>query len=125
MAIARGLVVTGLAVWALSAGTGAVTADDDGKKVAIRDDCDPDDPAYDATDGCTLEEGDVTFAEFFAESGPTSGPKAASVPLRSASHRRRPRLTCLQVKRRRSVDSAKAITASSAASTPGCVRSSR
>lgn len=79
MAMVRGLVVTSLAVWGVSADTITVTADDEGKKVVIRDDCDPDDPQYDATGGCTLEDGDVTFAEFFAESGPTSNPKAASV----------------------------------------------
>jgi plastocyanin len=34
------------------------------KKVKIRDDCDPADPAWDATNGCTLRGGDVTFDEF-------------------------------------------------------------
>lgn len=78
-AIARGLMLTALAVWAVSADTVTVTADDEGKKVAIRDDCDPDDPAYDPTGGCELKDGDVTFAEFFAESDLASNPGAASV----------------------------------------------
>lgn len=44
-------------------------AADDNHKIAIRDDCDPDDPAWNATGGCTLEKGDVTTAEFFVELG--------------------------------------------------------
>lgn len=79
MAIVRGLVVTGIAMWAVSVGTVTVSADDDGKNVAIRDDCDPEDPAYDPSGGCELKDGDVTFAEFFNESNLTSSPKAASV----------------------------------------------
>ena len=36
-------------------------------KIAILDNCDPNDPAWDPTGGCTLKpkDGDVTFAEFF------------------------------------------------------------
>jgi plastocyanin len=34
--------------------------------VVLRDDCDPTDPAWTPTGGCTLSEGDVTFAEFNA-----------------------------------------------------------
>ena len=36
----------------------------DGHHVAIRDECDPDDPAWAPTGGCTLNHGDVSFAEF-------------------------------------------------------------
>lgn len=79
MRAARGLVVSGIAAWTLSAGTPTVEADDQGQKVTMRDDCDPDDPLWIPTDGCTLKDGDVTNAEFFAESGPMSGPLAASV----------------------------------------------
>jgi plastocyanin len=36
-------------------------------KISMLDDCDPTDPAWDPTGGCTLKvkDGDVTFAEFF------------------------------------------------------------
>jgi plastocyanin len=37
------------------------------RKIAIRDDCDPRDPAWAPTGGCLLRRGDVTFAEFNAE----------------------------------------------------------
>jgi hypothetical protein len=45
------------------------SADDRGKgnndkKIAVRDDCDPADPAWAPTGGCTLRGGVVTFAEF-------------------------------------------------------------
>jgi hypothetical protein len=33
-------------------------------KVVLRDDCDPRDPGWTPTGGCTLSEGDVTLAEF-------------------------------------------------------------
>jgi plastocyanin len=36
-------------------------------KIAIRDDCDPSDPAWAPSGGCVLKGGDVTFAEFGAE----------------------------------------------------------
>ena len=69
-----------LSAWLPGGGlTQAVRADDGKEKVAIRDDCDPADPLWAPTGGCSLEDGDVTNAEFFAESGPASGPLAASV----------------------------------------------
>jgi len=34
------------------------------KRIAVLDDCDPDDPAWAPTGGCTLKKGDVTAAEF-------------------------------------------------------------
>ena len=65
--IAGGLALMALAAWGVTAGTGTAAADDEGKKVAIRDDCDPEDPAWTPTGGCTLKDGDVTEAEFTAE----------------------------------------------------------
>ena len=41
-------------------------ADQDGR-IAMRDDCDPTDPAWAPTGGCLLRRGDVRFAEFAAE----------------------------------------------------------
>jgi hypothetical protein len=38
-----------------------------GRSIAIRDDCDPNDPAWNPTGGCKLRRGDVTFAEFLEE----------------------------------------------------------
>ncbi|MGQ0714784.1 MAG: cupredoxin domain-containing protein [Gemmatimonadaceae bacterium] len=46
------------------------------RQIAIRDDCDPRDPAWAPTGGCLLRRGDVTFAEFAAEN---NSPLAASV----------------------------------------------
>jgi plastocyanin len=45
-------------------------------RIAIRDDCDPRDPAWAPTGGCLLRRGDVTFAEFSAE---LNSPLALSV----------------------------------------------
>ena len=52
-----------------------MAGDDNGGKIAIRDDCDPTDPGWAPTGGCTLKDGDVGTAEFFAEltSVPASG----------------------------------------------------
>jgi len=36
------------------------------RQIAIRDDCDPRDPNWASVGGCTLEEGDLTLAEFNA-----------------------------------------------------------
>jgi plastocyanin len=44
---------------------GAMTASAD--RVKLLDDCDPRDSAWAPTGGCSLEKGDVTFAEFNAE----------------------------------------------------------
>ena len=44
------------------------TADEDrNRKIAIRDDCDPDDPTWAPTGGCSLPDGDVNRAEFNGE----------------------------------------------------------
>lgn len=52
--------------------------DDDGQdaRIAIRDDCDPRDPAWAPTGGCLRRRGDVNFAEFSAE---LNSPLALSV----------------------------------------------
>jgi plastocyanin len=43
----------------------AGTAASDGpRKISVRDDCDPTDPAWAETGGCVLPDGEVTFAEF-------------------------------------------------------------
>jgi plastocyanin len=42
------------------------SASSDGHHVAILDECDPDDPAWAPTGGCSLNHGDVTAAEFNA-----------------------------------------------------------
>jgi plastocyanin len=70
-----------LSAWLPGGGaTVGVRADDgDQKKILIRDDCDPADPAWAPSGGCALEDGDVDNAEFLAESNLTSGPLAASV----------------------------------------------
>ena len=44
-----------------------LAADDHNRKIAIRDDCDPDDPGWTPSGGCSLEKGDVGFAEFGVE----------------------------------------------------------
>jgi plastocyanin len=41
-------------------------ASDGSRKIVMRDDCDPTDPAWTPTGGCVLPDGDVTFAEFSA-----------------------------------------------------------
>jgi plastocyanin len=46
------------------------------RNIAMRDDCDPRDPAWTPTGGCTLRRGVVTFAEFNAEN---NSPLAAAV----------------------------------------------
>jgi plastocyanin len=48
------------------AGYRGASASSDGHHVAILDECDPSDPAWAPTGGCTLKHGDVSFAEFQA-----------------------------------------------------------
>jgi plastocyanin len=66
----RKSIVVALLVGAWGMGAAVAVADDKDKKdekkakVEIRDDCDPKDPAWAPTGGCTLKGGDVTFAEF-------------------------------------------------------------
>jgi len=48
-------------------GLAATTGSADGRKaIAVLDECDPGDPDWAPTGGCTLEDGDVNFAEFQA-----------------------------------------------------------
>ena len=68
--IALTLLVAGMATGSLVAPwTKPVIADDDdnNRKITLRDDCDPTDPAWNATGGCKLERGDVNQAEFRGE----------------------------------------------------------
>jgi plastocyanin len=63
------LLVLGAATFA--AATHAGSSDDSGaKRIAIEDDCDPNDPAWGPVGGCMHERGDVNFAEFGAEMTP-------------------------------------------------------
>jgi plastocyanin len=71
------VLVAALATAAYAAATPAGPADADaGKTIAMRDDCDPTDPAWNAVGGCALKRGDVTLAEFAAEN---DSPLALSV----------------------------------------------
>lgn len=67
-------------VWTM--GAAVAMADDEKKaKVNVRDDCDPNDPAWDPTGGCTLRGGDVTFDEFgLLLFSPLSGPSIIGHP---------------------------------------------
>ncbi len=49
-------------------------AADSENRIAMRDDCDPRDPAWAPTGGCALEEGDVDNAEFRQELSSTLAP---------------------------------------------------
>jgi plastocyanin len=58
------MLVLGLSVlWAMGSSID-VAADHDGVDIAIKDNCDPDDPGWAPTGGCLLKRGDVTLAEF-------------------------------------------------------------
>jgi plastocyanin len=57
-----------------SSSTKPLAADDHNRKIAIRDECDPRDAGWAPTGGCTLEEGDVSFAEFGVELQSTLAP---------------------------------------------------
>jgi hypothetical protein len=60
------------------AGRNASSRDDDSgpARVAMRDDCDPNDAAWNPTGGCTLNRGSVTLAEFNTELSSALGPMA-------------------------------------------------
>jgi plastocyanin len=68
-AAAAALLLLGLAA-ATAAGTYAARGSDDNspgdRNVAMRDDCDPADPAWAPTGGCLRKRGNVTFADFIA-----------------------------------------------------------
>jgi len=76
--VGLGLLVAGIAAaFAMDAWKAKpVIADDDDARITIRDDCDPTDPGWDPTGGCTLREGDVSFGEF---NGELDSPLAAAV----------------------------------------------
>jgi len=90
----KGVVVALLVgAWAVA---GVATADEgkDEKKAQVRvlDDCDPADPAWNATGGCTLRGGTVTEAEFLtllfsplSAGAPSDIPRGDWLPLISAS----------------------------------------
>ena len=76
MVLLLGMGVVAAAVAVSAARTKPLLADsDEGKKVVMRDDCDPDDPAW-APVGCALTRGDVDVAEF---NGERSSPLSLSV----------------------------------------------
>jgi hypothetical protein len=58
---------------ASASGAGSSNRDSDGpggrRYIAMKDDCDPSDPAWAPTGGCLLKRGNVTFAEFVEETG--------------------------------------------------------
>lgn len=59
------------------AGVASLNGEDSGPaSVAIRDDCDPSDPGWNATGGCLLNRGSVTVAEFNTELSSILGPTA-------------------------------------------------
>ncbi len=59
------LLTIGAAVFAMT--TPAGSSNDPAAKIAIEDDCDPNDPAWNAVGGCTQKRGDVSLAEFAGE----------------------------------------------------------
>jgi hypothetical protein len=70
-------VLLGLAATVFAATTTAGGSDNDfARKVAIEDDCNPNDPAWNNVGGCTQEQGDVSLAEF---AGENDSPLAAAV----------------------------------------------
>jgi hypothetical protein len=70
------LLATGTATVLVATAFGGSDGGSGGRQIAIRDDCDPRDPAWNPTGGCKLRRGDVTFAEFREE---LVSPLAASV----------------------------------------------
>jgi plastocyanin len=70
------LLALGAAAFAAATPAGRSGDDTESKRIAIRDDCDPRDPAWAPTGGCALDRGDVSFAEFVEE---TSSPLSLSV----------------------------------------------
>ena len=70
-------VLLGLIAAVFAATTPAGSSDNDsGKRIAIKDDCDPTDPSWNMVGGCALKKGDVSLAEF---AGENDSPLAAAV----------------------------------------------
>ena len=70
------LLALGAAAVAAATPAGRSDEDSSGRHIAIRDDCDPRDPAWNAVGGCALKRGDVSFGEFLGE---LDSPLAATV----------------------------------------------
>jgi hypothetical protein len=68
------LLAVGTAVWATATALGD-DGSSGGRQITIRDDCDPNDPAWNPLGGCALRRGDVTVEEFDEE---LASPLAAS-----------------------------------------------
>ncbi len=86
--IALALLVIGIAValslgpWRTRAVKAAASEGEGEDQIAIRDDCDPTDPAFAPTGGCALEKGDVTNNEFNALLGsPLALPPPPPLPF--------------------------------------------
>jgi plastocyanin len=62
------MLALGLAAFAAVSPAGS--ADGAGPHIAIEDDCDPNDPAWNPTGGCIQKGGDVSFLEFVGEISP-------------------------------------------------------
>lgn len=73
LAVLLGLVA---AVFAATTPAGGSDDDSEGARIAIEDDCDPNDPRWDMVGGCEQKRGDVTLAEF---AGENDSPLAAAV----------------------------------------------
>jgi hypothetical protein len=61
------LLAIGAATLLVATAFGGSDGSSGGRQIAIRDDCDPNDPAWDAVGGCALRRGDVTVEEFDEE----------------------------------------------------------
>ncbi len=72
------LLVLGAATFVAATHAGG-TDNSDGKRIAIEDDCDPNDPAWVGVGGCMHKRGDINFAEFVAEMTPPLSLVSAAV----------------------------------------------
>jgi len=70
------LLALGATAFATATPASRSDGDSDGKRIAIRDDCDPNDATWAAVGGCALKRGDVSRAEF---AGENSSPLSLSV----------------------------------------------
>lgn len=61
------VVLAAAAAFAAATPAGSDRGGDGLRQIAMRDDCDPKDPAWNAVGGCTLKRGDVSFLEFVGE----------------------------------------------------------
>lgn len=70
------VVALGATTFAGATPAGQSDGDDSDRRIDIRDDCDPRDPAWNAVGGCVHRKGDVTLEEF---AGENDSPLALSV----------------------------------------------